>query len=78
MLLPILMRAPPLATPRNLQNSPFRCQSRNQRERALRAQPSGGSGISFEAVPGPTQFKLRTPEVHLRQFRIRTLAIWRQ
>eukprot|EP00969_Alexandrium_andersonii_P241627 10669401-Alexandrium_andersonii.AAC.1 len=27
--------------------------------------PSGASGTNFEVVPGPAQFKLRTPEASL-------------
>eukprot|EP00969_Alexandrium_andersonii_P247611 10941350-Alexandrium_andersonii.AAC.1 len=27
--------------------------------------PSGASGINFEAVPGPAQFQVRTPEAIL-------------
>eukprot|EP00969_Alexandrium_andersonii_P058348 2569708-Alexandrium_andersonii.AAC.1 len=35
-----------------------------------RRTPSGAPGINFEAAPGPTPLKLRTPEaiVYVRQF----------
>eukprot|EP00969_Alexandrium_andersonii_P155378 6869148-Alexandrium_andersonii.AAC.1 len=33
--------------------------------RNLQNSPSGTSGINFEAVPGPAQFKLRAPETIL-------------
>eukprot|EP00969_Alexandrium_andersonii_P064690 2848726-Alexandrium_andersonii.AAC.1 len=58
---------------RNLQNSHFRRQLRNQREEHLRTHPSGASGIILGAAP----FTLRTPEanVHVRQFMLRALAI---
>eukprot|EP00969_Alexandrium_andersonii_P089420 3947082-Alexandrium_andersonii.AAC.1 len=31
-------------------------------QKRRRTHPSGGSGTNVEAVPGPVQFKLRTPE----------------
>eukprot|EP00969_Alexandrium_andersonii_P365731 15466894-Alexandrium_andersonii.AAC.1 len=38
---------------------------RNLHEQFRRAHPSGASGTNFEAVPGPTQCKLRAPEAIL-------------
>eukprot|EP00969_Alexandrium_andersonii_P025322 1106351-Alexandrium_andersonii.AAC.1 len=37
-------------------------------------------GGLVEVVPGPAQFKPRTPKavLHVRQFKLRSLAIWSQ
>eukprot|EP00969_Alexandrium_andersonii_P345834 15286602-Alexandrium_andersonii.AAC.1 len=53
------------APSRNLQNKIFRRQIRSQCEQVRRMHPSGASGIIFEAVPGPVQFKVRTPDALL-------------
>eukprot|EP00969_Alexandrium_andersonii_P195951 8656994-Alexandrium_andersonii.AAC.1 len=65
---------PPSDPPRRLQSSPLPRQIRNLRERPRRTQPSGASGINAEAVSGPAQLSLRTPEavLHARQFKLRT------
>eukprot|EP00969_Alexandrium_andersonii_P304084 13441952-Alexandrium_andersonii.AAC.1 len=44
---------------------PFRCRIRHLRETLRRTHPSRAPGASFEAVPGPAQFKVRTPEAML-------------
>eukprot|EP00969_Alexandrium_andersonii_P353146 15439225-Alexandrium_andersonii.AAC.1 len=38
---------------------------RNLHEQLRRAHPSRASGANLEAVPGPAQFKLRSPEAIL-------------
>eukprot|EP00969_Alexandrium_andersonii_P212004 9362905-Alexandrium_andersonii.AAC.1 len=47
-------------------NPRVRRRTRVLRETWRRTHPSGASGTNFGAVPGPAQFKLRTPDAVLR------------
>eukprot|EP00969_Alexandrium_andersonii_P025012 1092802-Alexandrium_andersonii.AAC.1 len=56
---------PPRTPPRSASGAPaglFRGQIRHLHEQRRRMHPSGAPRTSFEVVPGPAHFQVRTPE----------------